>query len=125
MKQKIFAWLNTSSFKRFFHRALFQNRGLMRVLGFRMPPLDRSVSFGSHYADLSTVLMYRCLLRTVRQRSVRTAHEIGVGVYGTLAIAILKRFPDLDLTTSSIAANEVESACRTGRENGVQFTCVE
>ena len=125
LRRRLFAWLNASPLKRLFHRALFQNRSLMRVLGFRMPPLDHSARFGSHYADLSTLLMYRSLSRILRRQPLRTAHEIGVGVYGTLAIAIVKRFQTLELTTSSIAANEVESAYRTGRENGIELTCIE
>jgi 16S rRNA G1207 methylase RsmC len=54
---------------------------------------------------------------------VQHAHEIGVGMFATLAIAIARRFPALRLTTSSIDADEVESAVRTARANGIELAC--
>lgn len=94
------------------------------MLGFRMPPLDRSASFGAHYADLTTVLLYRSLVPMIGRGSVQQAHEIGVGMYGTLAIAVARKFPTLRLSTSTIDPAEVRSATRTARANGVELVCV-
>jgi hypothetical protein len=121
----IHRWLNGSWFKRAFHRLLFQDRLVARAFGLRMPPLDPSAPFGTHYADLTTLLLYRTLVRLIPRDAVRTAHEVGVGMFGTLSIVVSRRFPTLRLTTSTISADEVRSATATARANGVELDCIQ
>ena len=117
--------LNGSWLKRAFHRVVFQNRLVARAFGLHMPPLDPSAPFGTHYADLTTLLLYRTLVRLVPRDAVRTAHEVGVGMFGTLAIVMSRRFPTLRLTTSTISPEEVRSATATALANGVELDCIE
>ncbi len=118
-------WLNGSWLKRAFHRVVFQDRLVARAFGLRMPPLDPSAPFGTHYADVTTLLLYRRLVRLVPRAAVRTAHEVGVGMFGTLAIVVSRRFPTLRLTTSTISPEEVRSATATARANGVELECIQ
>jgi hypothetical protein len=93
----------------------------VRTIGLKVPPLQYNSSFGSVYADLTTFLLARKISVLIPKGKIGRVHEVGVGMYGLLALHVKKRFPHVDVSASTIEPQEIESVRAIAAENAIQL----
>jgi len=122
LTMRIFTFVNGSFIKNIFHGLFFRQPSVMKALwGIKVPPLARTLPFGTAYTDLTGFLLRGILPGLVRSRDLGRVHEIGIGQYGVMCVFMRKRFPLLSISGSSISPLEVENSSNAAKLNGFQF----
>ena len=111
LSMRFFSFVNGSIIKTIFHQLFFRNRAVMAtVWAVKVPPLLKTLPFGTGYTDLSGFLLRGVLTRLIQSRNLRRVHEIGIGQYGIMCIYMRKRFPQLSISGSTISQLEIENS---------------
>ena len=122
VSMRFFSFVNGSVIKSIFHQVFFRNQTVMAIVwGVKVPPLLKTLPFGTGYTDLSGFLLRRVLTRLIQSRNLRRVHEIGIGQYGIMCIYMRKRFPQLSISGSTISQLEIENSSRAVTLNGLQI----